>query len=143
LTLSEIDRFDSSFQSDSKRSKAVPRIDAVAVELARPPGGDDHCAGKKHDEAKRIVCSSPFRRDSEDAHRPRFAFRSHQKPNARRVIENRDVQADRFPGQHLDHETGGSGSAAGGAAYLVVIGLIAEHAAEPILRDRQTHELQG
>ena len=80
---------------------------------------------------------------SQRAYCSRLRFGSHQKPNACRVIENRDVQADSFPGQHLDHETRGPGTTAGRAAYLVVIGLIAEHAAEPILRNRQTHELQG
>jgi hypothetical protein len=59
------------------------------------------------------------------------------------MIEDRDVQADRFPRQNLDHETGGSGAAAGRATDLVVIGLIAEHATESILRDGQTHELEG
>ena len=121
----------------------MTRIDAVAVEFAWTPGRDDHRARKKYREPKRIIFSASFRRNREYAHRSRLAFLSDQKPNAGGMIEDWNIQADCFPGQHLDHEARRAGPAAGGAADFVVIGLIPEHAAELILRNRQTHELQG
>ena len=66
-----------------------------------------------------------------------------QEADAGRVVEDRHVQPDRFFRQHLHHEARRTRAAARRAADLVVVGLIAQHAPEPILRDRQSHELQG
>ena len=59
------------------------------------------------------------------------------------MVEDRDVEADRFPRQRLNHQTRGARSATRRPADLIVVRLVAQHAAEAILRDRQTHELQG
>ena len=65
-----------------------------------------------------------------------------EKPDAGRVVEDRNVEADRLAGQDLHHQPGGARPAARGAADFVVVGLIAQNAAKPVLRQRQAQELQ-
>ena len=59
------------------------------------------------------------------------------------MIDDRHIEPDGFSRQRLHHEARGARAAARCAAYLVMVGLIAQHAAQAILRDRQSHELQG
>ena len=59
------------------------------------------------------------------------------------MIEDRHVQPDRLFRQRLHHEARRAGATARRAPDLVMVGLIAQHASEAVLRDRQPHELQG
>ena len=91
-----------------------------------------------------LSARSPLRAPSRARRRARgVAPRLDENAHAGRVVEDRDIEPDRLPGQHLDHEARGARTAARGAADLVMVGLIAQHAAETVLRDRQSHELQG
>ena len=80
------------------------------------------------------------------AHRQRSDYaalrhRRDEKPDAGRVIENRDVEPDRLAGQHLHHQARGSGPATRRASDLVMVRLIAQNAAKSVLGYWQPHEL--
>ena len=59
------------------------------------------------------------------------------------MIEDRNLEPYRFLREGLDHQARRARTAARRAAHFVVIRLVAQHAAEPVLRYRQSHELQG
>ncbi len=58
------------------------------------------------------------------------------------AVDHGDAEARRFLGERLDHQARGARPATGGAARLVVVGLVAQRGAEAVVRDRQSHELQ-
>ena len=58
------------------------------------------------------------------------------------MVEDRHVEPQRFARQRLHHQSRGARAATRRAADLVVIGLIAQHAAESVERQRQAQELQ-
>ena len=134
LAFGQVDRLDSGFEREAERTEAVPGIDAVAIEFAGAAGRNDDRLAQKDRQAVRIFGGSALWRHRQHADRASLSARGDEETDGRCVVEYRDVEADRLPRQNLNHQPRRAGPAARRASDLVVIGLVAQSAAEPVLR---------
>ncbi len=117
-------------------------IDAVAIEFAGAAGGQNQRVAEEDDEPERIVGGAGARADRDEADgAPRRAL-GDENAHADRAVDHGNGEPRRLLGERLDHQPRGSRPAAGGAARLVMVGLVAQRGAEAVLGDRQSHELQ-
>ena len=131
LALGQVDELDAGVEREAERAEAAVGIDAVAVELAGSTGGKDEDRRSEERRGRRDCPAVRAWANRQDAADPaRRAPRLGQDLHGRRVVEDRDAEADRLLGQHLHHQPRGARAAAGGAADLVVVGLVAQRAAE-------------
>ena len=63
-------------------------------------------------------------------------------PNAGRIVEDRNLKPDLFLREGPHHQARGARTATRRPADLIVIRLIPQHTAQPVLGYRQSHELQ-
>ena len=142
LAFGQIHEFDPGFESETERTEAAVRIDAITVELTGTASSEDEDRARKEHKAEGL----PGRRPGRTARtpRPRRDGPSHlgQDLHNGGVVEERDVEADLLLGQHLHHQPRGSRPAARGPSDLVVVGPVAQRAAERVLGQRQAEILQ-
>ncbi len=138
LALGQVADPDAGLDGHAQRAEAVLRVDAVAVQLAGPAGGQHQAVAQDDLHPVCVVVA--------------IAANGKQAPHAAALLQyahaggagqERDIEPDGLLAQYLDHQPRGARPAAGGAAHLVVVGLVAQHRAEAVLRQGQAQVLQS
>ncbi len=112
-------------------------IDAVAIKLAGAAGGEDKPVAEEDDEPERIVGSASARTNRDEADCAARRTFADEDAHANRAVDDGNGEPRRLLGERLDHQSRSARPATRGAARLVVVGLVAQRAAEAVQGDRQ------